>query len=181
MVERFHDDAAGGFFESPPDADGVRVRLKDGYDGAELAGNSVAAETLWRLGSLLERAEWRAHAQRTFAFFSGRLAEGPVAMPWLISAMERAAEPPKSLVIAGEKSAADTRELVAAFESKFRPDDDLLVVDEASRPRLAGLAPFAAKLPARHGRATAYVCREFACENPVHEPAQLAALLEPNS
>src|SRR5262249_16854445 len=140
--------AAGGFFESPPHANGVRVRLKDGYDGAELAGNSIAAETLWRLGTLLEREGWRAIAQRTFAFFSGRLAEGPGAMRWWISAMERAAGPPRSLVIAGEKSAADTRQLIAAVEARFRPFDGLLIVDEAGRPQLARLAPFAAGLPA---------------------------------
>jgi uncharacterized protein YyaL (SSP411 family) len=175
---RFRDTSAGGFFESPADAGGVRVRLKEGFDGAEIAGNSIALETLWRLGTLLERDDWRADAQRGFAWFSGRLADGAWAMPWMVAGIERAARPPRSLVVAGSRTDPATRALVAVYESGLRPDDDLLLVDEGNRASLAALAPFAGNLPLRNGRPTAYVCREFACENPVHEPQELATLLD---
>jgi uncharacterized protein YyaL (SSP411 family) len=178
MLERFWDDADGAFFESPAGAEGVRVRLKDGFDGAELAGNSVAAEELWRLGTLLERSDWRARAQRSFAFHARRLGSAPWSMPRMVAAMERAAGPPRHVVIAGEPGLAETRALVAAYESRLQPDADLVVVDAASRPRLSTLVPFAAALPMREGRATAYVCVDHACRMPVHEPDALAALLD---
>jgi hypothetical protein len=44
-------------------------------------------------------------------------------------------------------------------------------------------APEASAVPllvdrfALHGRATAFVCRDFACRQPVHEPEALDALL----
>jgi hypothetical protein len=178
MLARFWDDAEGGFFESPADADGVRVRLKDGFDGAELAGNSIAADNLWRLGMLFERVDWCERAQRSFTFHAGRLAAAPWAMPRMIAAMERGAVAPHHVVIAGELERDDTRALVAVYESRLRPDEDLVVVVEASRGRLAKLVPFAAELPMRDGRATAYVCLDYACRQPVHEPQELAALLD---
>ncbi len=178
MLARFWDEEDGGLFESPEDADGVRVRLKDGFDGAELAGNSVAADNLWRLGMLFERVDWCERAQRSFTFHAGRLASAPWAMPRMIAAMERGAVAPRHVVIAGDLERDDTRALVAVYESRLRPDEDLVLVEEASRGRLAKLVPFAAELPMRDGRATAYVCLDYACRQPVHEPQELAALLD---
>jgi uncharacterized protein YyaL (SSP411 family) len=99
-------------------------------------------------------------------------------MPWMVSAMERAASPPRHTVIVGPPARDDTQALIREFESCVRPDDDLVVVSDETRDALARLAPFAAKMPMRDGRATAYVCRDYACRLPVHEPAEMAALLE---
>jgi uncharacterized protein YyaL (SSP411 family) len=177
MLARFWDDADGAFFESPSDADGIAIRMKDGYDGAELAGNSVATEVLLRLATLLERADWRVWAERSFAYHARRLAAAPQAMPYLVSAMRRSAAAPRHTVIAGPRERDDTRALVREFESRLRPDDDLVVVSDETRDALARLVVFAAKMPVRGGRATAYVCRDYACRLPVHEPAEMAALL----
>jgi uncharacterized protein YyaL (SSP411 family) len=178
MLARFWDDTDGAFFESPSDATGIAIRMKDGHDGAELAGNSVAAEVLLRLATLLERADWRVWAERSFRYHARRLADAPQAMPWMVSAMERAASPPRHTVIVGPPARDDTRALIREFEARLRPDDDLVVVSDETRDALARLAPFAAKMPMRDGRATAYVCRDYACRLPVHEPAEMAALLE---
>src|SRR4029077_13131113 len=52
---RFWDDAHGDYFESPAGASSIAVRMKDAFDGAEMAGNSVAAWNLLTLGTLLDR------------------------------------------------------------------------------------------------------------------------------
>jgi uncharacterized protein YyaL (SSP411 family) len=179
MIARFWDATEGGFFDSPADADGVAVRLKDGHDGAEFAGNSLAADVLWRLGSLLERGEWREFCERSFAFHARRLSRTPWAMPHLLASMERAATPPRHVVIAGDPESADTRALLDVHESRLRPDEDLVVVSEGTRARLARLVPFTATLPMQGGRATAYVCLDHQCMSPVHEPHELAALVNP--
>jgi len=178
MLARFWDDTDGSFFESPSDASGVAIRMKDGHDGAELAGNSVATTVLLRLATLLERADWRVWAERSFAAHARRLAGAPQAMPYLVSAMERASSPPRHTVIVGPRERADTRALVREFESRLRPDDDLVVVSDNTRQALSRLVSFAAKMPMREAKATAYVCRDYACRLPVHEPAEMAALLE---
>jgi uncharacterized protein YyaL (SSP411 family) len=178
MLERFWDDTDGAFFESPVDAGGVLARLKDTFDGAELAGNSVAAEVLWRHGTLLERGDWVERARRTFAHHARRLASAPWAMPRMIAAMERGAAEAGHVVIVGPRERDDTRALLGVAESRLRADDDVVVVDDANRAALAKLAPFAAALPMREGRATAYVCVDHACRQPVQTPDELASLLD---
>jgi len=179
MVERFYDPAEGGFFESPAGDPSVRVRMKDGHDGAELAGNSAAAWVTHALGTLLDRAAWRDAARGTFAYYARRLAEGAAAMPQMLAAMQSAGRGARHVVIAGDPAAADTRALVAEYHRRFLPDDRLLVAgDEESRRVLARLAPFAASLAAAGGRATAYICVDYACRLPVQDPAAFAAQLD---
>jgi uncharacterized protein YyaL (SSP411 family) len=178
MIERFADPTDGGFFESPPDDPSIRVRMKDGFDGAEMAGNSIAVLVLLRLGRLLDRREWLDLAARALDYYGRRLASHPTAMPQMLVAMELAATPPRHVVIAGPRDGADTRALLREFDRRFRPHDDLLLVDEGSAPGLASLAPFTATLAARHGRATAFVCIDYACRLPSEDPVAFAAQLD---
>jgi hypothetical protein len=153
--------------------------MKDGFDGAELAGNSVAAGVLDSLATLLDREPWRERAARTFDAFARRLANGAIAMPHLLVAMDRAAAPARHVVIAGDPGAADTRALVAEFERRYLPRDVLIVTGgEAWTRTLAPLVPFAAGLPRQDGRATAYVCVDYACAAPVTEPEALGRQLD---
>jgi len=177
QVERFWDEQGGAFFESPAGDASVRVRMKDGFDGAEMAGNSIAAGNLVRLAALTEREDWRLMSGRVLDYYARRLSGNAWAMPQMLVAMDLAAHPARHVVVAGEPS-PERDALLAAARAKYRPFDDLLVVDEASRPRLAALAPFAASLVAKDGRPTGYVCIDRVCRLPVTEPEQFAAQLD---
>src|SRR5262249_14357816 len=147
QIDRFWDETDGGFFENPPGDASIRVRLKDGFDGAEIAGNSIAAYTLEVLANLLDREAWRDKARRTMDYFAARIASHPVAMPQMLVAMDLAASTPRHVVIAGRADAADTRALIAEFDRRFLPHDLLLLADGgAEQQRLAALAPFTAPL-----------------------------------
>ena len=177
QVARFWDEAGGAFFESPAGDESVRVRMKDGFDGAEMAGNSVAAENLVRLAALTGREDWALKSARVLDYYSRRLSGNAWAMPQMLVAMDLAAHPSRHVVVAGEPSPGRDA-LLAAARARFRPFDDLLVVDDASRERLARLAPFAASLGPRDGRATGYVCIDRVCRLPASEPADFAAQLD---
>lgn len=179
MVARFWDDRDGGCFESPAGDPHLKLRMKDGFDGAEMAGNSIAALVLERLGTLLDRREWREKAGRTFDYYAHRLASGPTAMPQMLVAMELAAAPPRHVVIAGKPDAPETRAMIAEFDRRFLPHDLLLVADVGARHKALGkLAPFVAPLTPRDGRATAYVCVDYACRLPTTDAHALAAQLD---
>jgi uncharacterized protein YyaL (SSP411 family) len=179
MAERFQDARTGGFFESPPGDPFLRVRLKESFDGAEIAGASLALLVLHQLGGLLERDDWRERAVRAIGYYRRRLAGTAWAMPRMLAAMELAAAPPRHVVVAGRAGAADTRALAREFGRRFLPGDLLLVVEEGERRRaLAGLGLFAASLERRDGRAAAYVCVGHACRAPVTEPRELGVMLD---
>jgi uncharacterized protein YyaL (SSP411 family) len=176
MIDRFWDDDAGGFFESPAGDPYISVRMKDDFDGAELAGNSVAAAVLHTLAELGDREDWRARTQRLFAFYAARLHEHPVAMPQMLVAMDLASAPARHVVLAGEPGSADLKGLVAEFDRRFLPRDFLLVAPGGSaQKQLAKIAPFVAPLVQRDGRATAYVCVDRACRLPTTDPLAFGA------
>jgi len=177
---RFADPEHGGWFESPEGDRSIRVRMKDGFDGAEVAGNSIAAYNLQLLGVLLGRAEWRAMAERTFRYYAGRLDRSPTAMPRMLVAMMLARGTPRHVVVAGADADRIAR-MVREFDRRFLPDDLLLVVANGSREPIARLAPFAGSLADAAGGATAYVCTNFACRLPVTEPEAFGAQLDERS
>jgi uncharacterized protein YyaL (SSP411 family) len=179
MVDRFWDPKDGGFFESPAGDMHIRVRMKDGFDGAEMAGNSIAALDLQLLGTLLDRREWLQMAHLAFDYYSRRLATGAAAMPQMLVAMELASATPRHIVIAGAADRADTRAMIGAFDRRFLPHDVLLLADGGARQKaLARLAPFVAPLAPRNGRATAYVCVDYACRLPTDDLAAFSAQLD---
>jgi len=179
MIERFADDAQGGFFESPAGDPSIRVRMKDDFDGAELAGNSVAAEVCVELGALTDRADLTARGRAALAAYARRLTDHPSGMPRMLVTMIGAARAPRHVaIIAGAQGLAgdDARALVAAARDALQSPDLLLVTDGGpDHARTAQLVPFLRPLVAREGRATAYVCALGACHAPTHDPIALAA------
>jgi uncharacterized protein len=73
----------------------------------------------------------------------------------------------------GDPGAPETRRLVRPVLEGFRPNQVLAI---GSHPE-ASSVPLLAGRFALNGRPTAFVCRDFACRQPVDEPEALAALL----
>ncbi len=188
MDELFWDEAAGGYFSSSADDPTILVRLKEDYDGAEPAPGSVAAMNLLRLGWMLDKAPGAAdgrrdrpghleRAARCLAAYRRRWEATPQALPLMLSAFELALQPPRTVVLAGDPRADDFRALVAVVHERRRPrrvllarrgEPDWVVVRV---PSLADMTPVA-------GHATAYLCENLTCQQPVTEPGEFRRLLE---
>ena len=91
-------------------------------------------------------------------------------MNWL-SAAELAVGGIVELAIVGDPGAPDTQALLATATAGGRRD---LVVAVATDPTTS-VVPLLADRIAIGGRATAYVCRQFACRLPVTDPEALRA------
>ncbi len=178
-VERFWDPQEGGFFGNPAGDPSIKLRMKDDFDGAEIAGNSIAAYNLQQLAVLLDRAEWRDKAARLFDGYARRLGAHSAAMPRMLVAMDLEQSGARHIVIAGRPEAGDMRRMVHEFSRRYLPRDLLLVVSpgEAAK-RLAALASFTAGLVARDGKATAYVCVNYACRLPTTDRVAFVTQLD---
>ncbi len=177
MTELFWDAEGGGFFATSGRDPSVLLRLKDDYDGAEPSGNSIAALNLLRLAAMLDRTEWRQKAELTLQAFSVRLTEAPQALPQMLVAFAFQQDEPTQIVIAGERDDPHTRALLRVVHERFLPNKVLLLADAMARAELSSTLPFLAAMTPRNSRSTAYVCRHYACEHPVDEPAALSELL----
>jgi hypothetical protein len=81
------------------------------------------------------------------------------------------------VVIAGESGAPDTRALEDVVRRRYMPTAIVVPISDAHRPALTRLLRWTEALPMRDGKATAYVCRDFACEMPATSAPALEAQL----
>ena len=178
MDELFWDEERGGYFNSTVHDPSIVLRLKEDYDGAEPAPSSVAAMNLLRLGGGWGDEGRRERGRRTIDAFRAQWSHAPHAMPQMLCAIELALEPPRHVVIAGDPATADFRTLAGILHEKLGYRRSILAADGAvGQEWLGQRAPWLADMKPIDGRATAYVCEEFACQAPVSDPDELRALL----
>ena len=176
MLDRFHDIESGGFFQTAEDHEKLVARRKDFVDSAIPAGNSLAADLLLRLARLLDRPHYAEHAAAAFRLMANGMAEQPLAFGRLLSALDFYLNPGYEIAIMGEPSAEDTRALLEEIHRRFMPNT-VVAAAPPGTPASEAVALLQAR-PARGGRATAYVCRNYACNLPVTGVQQLAEQLD---
>ena len=181
---RYADDDTGTYFSTAEDADPLVTRPKDLWDNATPSGSSVMADVHLRLAALTGNAEHADKAERIIAAFATRATQAPTGFGELLRAAERLASGAQEVAIVGDVDAGDTRALVGVYREAWRPGSVLAVGDAAGEPGADAPGTKSHPVPLLHGRprddgrATAYVCRNFACERPVTAPQDLRALLD---
>jgi uncharacterized protein YyaL (SSP411 family) len=174
MDTLFWDAERGGYFNSRVDDPTVIVRLKEDYDGAEPAPNSVAAINLIRLDWMLGVAGAKEKALKTIDALRAQWSRAPHALPQMLCALELALAEPRTVVLAGDPASADFQALAAVLPERLGLRRALLCVDDgAGQTWLAAHRPYLAEMKPVGGRATAYVCDNFTCQEPVATPAEL--------
>lgn len=203
MDDCFWDETRGGYFNSAAGDLAIVLRLKEEYDGAEPAPSSVAAMNLLRLAALLEAGtapppappaatnpirtqDFRDRGTRCLDAFRTQWSGSPQALPQMLCALESALEPPRHIVLAGERDAPDFRALAAVAQERLGPRRAIIALpgkpgDESGasddRRWWVERAPWMANMEPHDGRATAFVCEQFTCQAPVTSPEDLRPLL----
>ena len=175
----FWDKGAGGYFDTTGSDPSVLMRMRENSDNAEPSGNSIAALNLLHLSQMMDNRELRVKAEKTIAAFGGRLSQFPAAMPQMLVAYDFERGKSKQIVIAGKPGAADTEAMLNEIYARYLPNKVVLAADGGNGQKfLADRIEFLKAVSAIEGRATAYVCENFACQLPTTEPSKLAALLD---
>lgn len=175
----FADTKRGGYFDAGVADPSLLSRTREAYDGAEPSPNSTAAMNLLRLAQFTDRAALRDAAKQTLSAFASRLQSVPEAVPALASALDFQLAQAKQILIAGDPSAPDTRELLRQVSVRFLPNKILLLADGGSgQQQLARWLPFVSGAHRMKGRATAYVCVNYICKLPTADPDVMGRLLD---
>ncbi len=178
MDELFWDAAGGGYFNSPSGDPTVILRLKEDYDGAEPAPNSVAAANLLRLDWMLGTPGAREKAVKTIAAARTMWSRAPHALPQMLCALELALDAPRTVVLAGEPATGEFRALAAVLHERLGPRRALLCADGgAGQAWLAARRPYLAEMNPGSGGPRVYVCESFTCRAPVGTANELRKLL----
>jgi len=175
-IARFGAPGGGLYQTAAGAAPELFARAVEDHDGVEPAASSALADAALRLHELTGREALRRFADETLERFGARAGERPLAMPYLLSALDRALGAPKTAVIAGLDKPGG-RELLAAARATLRPDAALAAFTAATKGELAALLPAVAAMHDAPS-AMAYVCVGRACGLPTSDPAELARRLD---
>ena len=172
VMTRF-PDPTGGFFDTSDDHEPLLYRPKQLEDNALPSGNAMMAGVLLRLAALTGEGRHRSAAERALGLVADTAGQYPLAYAQWLAAVDFASADVHEIAIVGDPAGSDTGDLLSVARAGFRPHQ---VVALSARPGSSAV-PLMEARTAVNGRATAYVCRGFACRQPVTDPADLAALL----
>jgi uncharacterized protein YyaL (SSP411 family) len=133
-----------------------------------------------RLADYLGDDSLRLRSRSILSPFAEPMAEHPLAFGRLLSALDDYLSETREVAIVGDPAVSDTRALLDVIDQRFRPHVALALKrpgDESS----AKVIPLLADRPAIDGHATAYVCRNFACQLPTTSASELERQLAPTS
>jgi uncharacterized protein YyaL (SSP411 family) len=173
VVLQHFPDPSGGFFDTSDDHERLIMRPKGLQDNATPSGNAMAATVLLRLAALTGESRYRDAAEATLRLVTRVASQHPTAFAQWLTAMHLALSPPDEIAVIGDAEAEDTRALLDVAFAGYRPGQ----VVAAAADGAASEVPLLHGRPRIDGRATAYVCRRFACQRPVTDPAALVQQL----
>ncbi len=178
MIEHFHDEENGGFFLTADDSEELIVRTKEAYDGVTPSGNSAAAYNLTRIARITGNTNYEELAWKTMEAFGLSVERTPYGNCQMLIALDMLLGPSREIVLAGDETDMVLHEMAAEVRRQFLPRSILLHRPSGDSPAIADIAEFVGAQPPADGKATAYVCRNYACELPVTGVDALAELLQ---
>jgi uncharacterized protein YyaL (SSP411 family) len=92
----------------------------------------------------------------------------------MAAALATSMQPGEQIVIVGPRDREDTMRLWRRAQRRYRPFAVMIPVEPGERQMALGARlPWVREMSMCDGRATAYVCRDFACATPVTDPEAL--------
>ncbi|HSE59731.1 MAG TPA: aldo/keto reductase [Nitrospiraceae bacterium] len=178
IVEDFRDEERGGFYTTGRQHEALLWRGREGPDGATPSANAVAASVLTRLSFHYSRDDWRELATNAIRVYGRSIARYPRAFAKSLIVAEFLLEGPVELALVGHTGEARFEALRAAMNRPYLPHR-IIAHGDPSR------GPF--KHPLLSGKsmidqqAALYICRNFACQAPLTDPASVESALSGGS
>ena len=145
-------------------------------DNATPAGNSVAVDVLLRLAAFTGEEEYRQRADDYLRPIADVMAQHPQAFGHVLGALDFALSPVEEFAIMGNPAEAGTLSLLEVINGRYLPNSVLACADPADGEAVQAV-PLLADRPLKEGKATAYVCQNFACLAPVNTAEELEQLV----
>ena len=172
LLALFRDDS--GFSMTPPDAEALFMRPRDDYDGASPSGSSSAVLALVSLAHITGEPEWQDAADSAVRDLLRMAAASPPSHTYFLYALLLHTTPHRQIVIAAAADNADAARAYTALSAQYDPFTTVIWYDgeEQTDRVLPQYAPYKTDAPF-----AAYVCENFACQQPVFSAEELRGIL----
>ena len=177
MVDLFWEESEGRFYDTGRDHEELVLRPRDYTDNATPCGSSMAADVLLRLAVVAGDSEHQRRAVTSLRSVRELMSRFPTGAGHWLGALDFYLSTPKEIAIVGGAGDAETNALLSEVSRRYLPNRVLVgSVGDGTAETRSGV-PLLEDRDRVDGKATAYVCENYACNFPVTEPAALAAQL----
>jgi uncharacterized protein len=167
----FWDEAGGTFVDTSSEHERTVAQPRGLIDNATPSANSLAADVLQRLALLAADESYARRAASILRAVAPALERQPSAFGRMMCAADRGlGEPVDVVVAAGGAGDPAAKALRSAAARPYAPD---LVLTAVAPGDPHQTWPLHAGKVARAGRATAYACRGYACDEPTSDAERL--------
>jgi len=174
MVTQFHDPEDGSFFYTSNDHESLITRPKSFYDAPIPSASASCAFALLRLAKITDKATYRKMAESTLALYAPYFGKGAEQFAHFICALDFLLANGAELVLSVDQAnLKNAQEMLFAVCGRYLPQTLLVLNGNGS----TGL-PLLENRPLIDGKPTAYICRNFTCQNPINELAELRKALD---
>ena len=172
LVKYYWDDAGGGFFLTASDHEELLVRSKTAQDGATPSANSTMAVALQALAILLGRSDYREKSGIILETFVDSSLRTVFQQERLLSALDAWCRGWEEVALVGSPEDSRTDDFLSAIHGAYRPNK-VVAWSHGPDTEVAKRIPLLVGRELVGGLPTAYVCRDYVCERPVTDAANL--------
>jgi uncharacterized protein len=168
VIAHFSEEETGYFYYTHEQQDDIIVRKREVYDGATPSGNSIMAANLLYLGTVFDLEEWKGRAFRNAGGLKEVIRKYPGSFGVWATLINALTYQLYEIVLSGDYSG----EKHAEFLAKWIPNR-IFQISSATHPDF----PVLRNKPVR-GPSQFFLCRDYTCQQPVKEVAELVRLLK---
>ena len=155
----------GSFFDSSDQHEPLVARARNLQDGAFPSANAHFARQLLRLAAYTGEARYGTAAISALHKTLAAMQQYPLSFAGSLNVLETQIVGITQVAIIGDIACEETKQLLAVLEEVYHPNLVRAVATQAAAAKSA--IPLLRGRIMQDGRATAYVCRNFACRLPV--------------
>ncbi len=178
LLGLFWDDREGGLFFYGSDMEEEILRPKEIYDGAIPSANSITAMNLIRLSRMTGATELEEKASQLLSAFAYTVKQYPPGYTALLTAAMYLLYPSREVIVVGERDNREVKEMLESINANFLPNS-IVMFRPLPDDGITELNPRLSEYGALDGKATAYVCQDYACQAPVTSASDLIRMIEP--
>ena len=176
MISLFWDESAGGFYDTGRGHEELVIRPRDVFDNAQPCGGSVASDLLLRLSVVTGNEEYAVKAVAPLRSLAELMGRAPAGTGRWLAALDFYLSTPKEVAVIGPTDDPATSALLREVNGRYIPNRVIVGAEGGNDAGAFGL-PLLEGRGMVDGKATAYVCENYACQLPVTDAEALAAQL----
>lgn len=176
VMKCFHDEVNGGFYFTSTQAEKLIVRTKEFYDGAIPSGNSVMLYNLLRLNRFTADSKYEVAANKFVDHFSNAIIRATSGSSFALCALDFLFGPSYEIVLACPSNDEQTNTAIEKLNEIYLPNKIVILQNESDIEQKLRYEYLSNYKPIEN-KPTYYVCKNFMCNLPTNDFADVLAQL----